>query len=80
LLTAPIATVLAVSHPWELTDEQFAAIRALQGGAATPRANEAIWRALQSLSMVWIDESGDPHVVRLTPGATTTPANAEVVS
>jgi hypothetical protein len=59
--------VTVVSHPWDLTDEQFAAIRALQRGEPAARANEAIWRALQSLGMVWIDKSGDPHVVRLTP-------------
>jgi hypothetical protein len=56
-----------VSHPWDLTDEQFTAIRALQRSEPTARANEAIWRTLESLSMVWIDTSGDPHVVRLTP-------------
>jgi hypothetical protein len=47
--------------------KQFAAVPALQRREPAPHANEAIWRALQSLSMVWIDRSGDPHVVRLTP-------------
>lgn len=53
-------------HPWELTDEQFEAMRALQRGESCPPANASVWPFLLSLSMVWIDESSEPPVVRLT--------------
>ncbi|MDX6540021.1 MAG: hypothetical protein QOI71_1631 [Gaiellales bacterium] len=64
---SPLATVLAVSHPWDLTDDEFAAIRALQRGEAAPPIGDPVWRGLLEMWMVWIDKSGDPHVVRLTP-------------
>jgi hypothetical protein len=58
--------VLAVSHLWELSDEQYAAMRALHRGEPAPPASAAVWPVLLSLGMVWIDKSGDPPVVRLT--------------
>ena len=55
-----------MAHPWDLSDEQFEAIRALQRQAPAPRANDPVWRGLQTLSMIWIDKNADPHIVRLT--------------
>jgi hypothetical protein len=56
-----------VAHPWDLSDEQFEAIRALQRGWPAPPKSNPVWASLITLSMVWIDEAGDPPVVRLTP-------------
>jgi hypothetical protein len=55
-----------VAHPWDLSVEQFAAIRALQRGEQVPAADDPVWTELLELGMVWIDESSEPPVVRLT--------------
>ena len=55
-----------MAHPWDLTVEQFSAIRALQQGLPAPPASDRVWTELLALGMVWIDESSDPAVMRPT--------------
>ncbi len=55
-----------MAHPWDLTVEQFAAIRALQHGEPAPPVADPVWTGLLALGMVWIDASSEPPVVRLT--------------
>jgi hypothetical protein len=56
-----------VAHLWDLSNEQFEAIRALQRGWPAPPRTHPVWAALLALSMIWIDEVSEPAVVRLTP-------------
>jgi hypothetical protein len=56
-----------VSHPWDLTDEQFEAVRALQRGAPAPYAHDHVWTFLLAMGLVWIDAQQRPPEVRLTP-------------
>ncbi|MDX6618604.1 MAG: hypothetical protein QOK36_990 [Gaiellales bacterium] len=56
-----------VGNPWDLSEEQFEAIRALQRGAPASPVDDEVWSSLLAMGMVWIDESGEPALVRLTP-------------
>jgi hypothetical protein len=55
-----------MAHLWELSDEQFKAIRALQRREVSPPIVDVVWSALVALGMVWIDHSSEPAVARLT--------------
>jgi hypothetical protein len=55
-----------VAHPWDFSDEEFKAIAALQRGSPAPSPADRVWASLVTIGMVWIDESSEPPVVRLT--------------
>lgn len=57
----------AVGHPWDLTDEQFDVIRALQRDERVPAVEQRVWATLIGMGMVCIDDRAEPPVARLTP-------------
>ena len=56
-----------VAHPWDLSDEQFEVIRALQRNERVPAVEQHVWATLIAMGMIWIDDRTEPPVACLTP-------------
>jgi hypothetical protein len=56
-----------VAHSHGLTDEEYAAIRALQEGGVAPAVTNPVWEYLLSVGLVRVDSDVRPPTVRLTP-------------
>jgi hypothetical protein len=55
-----------VAHSHGLTDEEYAAIRALQEGGVVPAVTNPLWEYLLSVGLVRVDTDVRPATVRLT--------------
>jgi hypothetical protein len=62
-------------RPHGLSDEEYAAIRALQEAEPAPPADSPLWAYLASRDLVAIDRSVEPPTVTLTPYGRTYPAD-----
>ncbi len=58
---------MCVAHSHGLTDEEYAAIRALQEGGVAPAVTNPVWEYLLSVGLVRVDTDVRPPTVRLTP-------------
>jgi hypothetical protein len=56
-----------VARSHGLTDEEYAAIRALQEGGVAPAVTNPVWEYLLSVDLVRVDSEVRPRTVRLTP-------------
>lgn len=61
-----------MAHPYGLSDDEHAAITALQAGERGPGETSDAWRALIKMSLVWRDEF--EQRIRLTPAGERYPA------
>ena len=64
-----------MAHSHGLTDEEYAAIRALQEGGVVPAVTNPVWEYLLSVSLVRIDTEVRPPTVRLTPAGRSYPTD-----
>jgi hypothetical protein len=66
---------VAVTRAHGLADEEYAALRQLQQGAAAPPAEDPIWAYLLAVGLVWIDWEVRPPMVHLTAGGRVYPTD-----
>jgi hypothetical protein len=50
-----------------LTDDERAALFALQDGSPAPDRLDRVWEPLLQMGMVWLDDAMRPPTIRLTP-------------
>jgi hypothetical protein len=62
-----------VAHSHGLTDEEYAAIRALQEGGVVPPVTNPVWEYVRSVGLVRVDSDVRPPTVRLTPSGRSYP-------
>ena len=58
-----------------LTDEEYAAIRALQEAGVVPAVTSPVWEYLLSVGLVLVDTDVRPPPVRLTPSGRSYPTD-----
>jgi hypothetical protein len=64
-----------VAHSHGLTDEEYAAIRALQEAGVVPAVTNLVWEYLLSVGLVRVDTDVRPPTVRLTPSGRSYPTD-----
>jgi hypothetical protein len=64
-----------MAHSHGLTDEEHAAIRALQEGGFAPAVTNPVWEYLLSVGLVRVDTEVRPPTVRLTPSGRSYPTD-----
>jgi hypothetical protein len=64
-----------VGHSHGLTDEEYAAIGALQEGGVVPTVTSRVWEYLLSVGLVRVDTEVRPPTVRLTPSGRSYPTD-----
>jgi hypothetical protein len=68
-------SLVRVAHSHGLTDEEYAAIRALQEAGAVPSVTSPVWEYLLSVGLVRVDTDVRPATVRLTAAGRSYPTD-----